>query len=240
MIIHFFGINRSGIHAIAYWIVGQSGLDIQRKTGYKAVNNILYTHENELIKYMRDKIKSNKIAHRCKFVMNIRDPFNHFASMLARPRFCLPFTSESKETQLYKQGKAVAKAKNRKMINAIPLWKAYAREALGFTKILPAKFIFVNYNEWFKNKNYRKKLANKLSLRFTDKNIQKVGREGAGSSFDDLIYDGQAQQMNVFSRWKKFAEFRWYRNMFDAEIIKLSRKLFGDEFVNPIFNLFNL
>ena len=91
--------------------------------------------------------------------------------------------------------------------------------------------MFVSYNDWVQSKEYRRDLANRLELPFTDEGRQKVARWGPttwGDSFDGLKYDGKATDMKVMERWKKFKNDRMYISIFrDGEVTELCRKMFG-------------
>jgi len=105
------------------------------------------------------------------------------------------------------------------------LWKLYAKEFIK-TKT-KNKIIFINYNEWFENKNYRINLASRMKGSFTDKNLEEVPQNGNGSSFDLTKYNNKAQKMKVMNRWRHFSEDFNYWKLFDQETIDLSNHIFG-------------
>lgn len=64
-------------------------------------------------------------------------------------------------------------------------------------------FVVIRYDDWFSNRNYRRAIAAKLNIPFTDAGLNTVLRYGGGSTFDGKNYDGDAQHMNVLNRWKQ-------------------------------------
>jgi len=103
------------------------------------------------------------------------------------------------------------------------LWKTYAHEYLRSTQHLP-EIIPWNYNRWFVDLEYRKSLSAALGLEFTDAGKEVVGRWG--SSFDDRRFDGSASRMKVLERWNKLKQNPDYLDLFDEELVELSRQIF--------------
>jgi hypothetical protein len=108
----------------------------------------------------------------------------------------------------------VSSYKTNRPIN-IDLWKIYAKEFLGITNFLPQK-ICINYNEWFLRKAYRQEIATQLDVDFTDAGLNLVSNVGGGSSFDQTTFDGQAQKMNVLGRWEQFEDVDFKENLIKA------------------------
>lgn len=113
------------------------------------------------------------------------------------------------------------------------LWKLYARELLGDTVWLPGA-VHVRYNDWFRSRAYRDELAARIGFVNRDVGVDEVARWGPAlgkpaASFDGLRYDGRAQEMKVFERWKEFSADPFFRAQFeDEELVDLSRRLFGE------------
>ena len=107
------------------------------------------------------------------------------------------------------------------------LWKLYAREVLGETQRYSG-VMFVSYNRWFKDHDYRAELADQFGLPGWDKGLDRVPTWGAGSSFDNMGHDGKATNMKVLDRWKNVIDDEIYRAVTrDQEMHDLSRRLFG-------------
>lgn len=69
------------------------------------------------------------------------------------------------------------------------------------------------YNEWFKSREYRNSLADRLGFINNDTGINDVTNFGKGSSFDKKNYNGRARDMDVLNRWKKCVEMPLYKDL---------------------------
>lgn len=244
-VLHFIGLKRSGNHAVIDWL---------RKNAYPAAEQVVFHNcvysplsavpkkltvedvhlpearrtamilsyeDTDLIELAGLPTYGGTDAllpgARMRKVLLLRDPWNCFASRLRRM-----------------QGLEAAHTDPPKSIQrtpwktAIALWKQYAREFVGETSALTGEVIPVNYNRWAGSKRYRDAL---LSRHFGVEDNQDIGIEsvpdkGGGSSFDRLAMDGQASRMQVFDRWRMYADQRAYVRLFDDELIGLSAKLF--------------
>lgn len=108
------------------------------------------------------------------------------------------------------------------------LWKQYAREFLGKTSFLGKDKIIVNYDLWIVDKKYRNKLLWKNFSRINkDINIDNVLPHGGGSSFDYVKYHGRAIEMDLLNRWQYFTKDEFYLDLIrDKELIDLSKMVF--------------
>lgn len=116
---------------------------------------------------------------------------------------------------------------------ALRMWKQHARAALAGSRQPRRPWLAVAYNRWVGSADYRRGLAARLGLRFSDRGRRQVGRCGGGSSFDGLAYDGRAERMPVLDRWRRYAEDPDYLALFDEELRELSRRLFGEAAPQP-------
>ncbi len=145
----------------------------------------------------------------------IRDPFNLFSSRLhTKPR---------------KDGRNFSMLQVYSKKYSLPeLWLEYAKECLNETSHAKAEKIFVNYNDWKSSIDYRKELAERIGIKFSDKGLNDVSVSGRGSSFDGTKFSGNAEQMDVMNRWKHSVDDEHYKKLFaNEEIIVYSRKIFG-------------
>lgn len=131
----------------------------------------------------------------------LRNPFNLFASRL-------------------KMGAALSLHVSRAM------WKQHAREAAGDTRKL-GDGVVVLYDRWAAERSYRRDIAERLGLRFTDAGADRVAGTMGGSSFDGTAFDGCAARMATDRRWAAYVDDPRYRAIFDEEMISLSTRLFG-------------
>lgn len=139
-------------------------------------------------------------------VLILRDPFNLFASRI-------------------KQNFQATKCKKTSMV---ALWLEYAKEFVGDTHYLQGNVICINYNRWFADTDYRRSLAARLGLVFSDAGLSEVLSLGAGSSFDGTRLNGQARAMDVTNRWRVYAEEPSFRQIFqNEEIWRYCEQIFG-------------
>lgn len=70
--------------------------------------------------------------------------------------------------------------------------------------------VYVYYDEFFKNREYRQEVCNQLGGSYNEKKLQSVGHGGGGSSFDKLSFDKRAQEMNVLHRYRQVPSHIFY------------------------------
>lgn len=108
------------------------------------------------------------------------------------------------------------------------LWLSHARAFAGLVAPHVEGLVFVSYNAWAADRDYRRRLAARLGLRFTDEGRGHVPRIGAGSSFDGTDYDGRGDEMAVFDRWRSLRDHpHWRFLVADEEARALSTAMFG-------------
>jgi len=199
-------------------------LDLEReKSGQLSKKDcLIYNYEDRYFKdvFTKDFEKNHdrwvgKSLKRYDILIH-RDAFNFFASRLK----WMDYHSRDLRNSLNN-------AENRDIL--INLWKAYAAEYMGETNHLTNNKIVINYNLWFSSTKYRKSLAKRLQLEFTDKGTGCISDIGFGSSFDGEKFNGKASEMKVLERWKKFEDNQFYRDIFkDKKLIEISNKIFGE------------
>jgi hypothetical protein len=140
-------------------------------------------------------------------VLILRDPFNLFASRLRSGR---------------------TEMSGSKLKSLLDVWIEYAREYLGETNYLQNEKVLVNFNKWFAERDYRKSLAEKLGLDFSDQAVNQVTSFGRGSSFDGTKFDGNPQKMDLLGRWRTLSENPEYLQLVRNEEVRLySEMIFG-------------
>ena len=230
---YVYGMKRSGHHAIINWILNHYNSSIYYNNCIAQNDKIYYANENEILKrgnepYSikvlsfedRPNIDQSSIETVYKYrkpkknILVLRDAYNNYAS-----RF-------EKKTYPHK----LNWTKKWHNYDDVEIWKKYAREFIGETNYLDA--IKINYNSWFQDIEYRKKLSKNFG-KFTDKGFQQVPKFGNGSSFDSQKFNNNAQEMKVLERWKKFFNDKDYceKIIKDKELEELNKKIFN--FVLP-------
>lgn len=92
-------------------------------------------------------------------------------------------------------------------------WLLLAKELIGETNNLP-QFTKIYYDEFFKSREYRKEICNKIGGDYSEANLNTVSMAGNYSTFDGEKFQGKAQQMNVLERYKEWKpEHQKYLNI---------------------------
>jgi hypothetical protein len=246
-LVHFFGLRRSGNHALINWI---------QKNAYSESDEGITIHHNDVFAPHNDPPRILQAQHlriysRSKNVLVIlsyEDLPLEFTPRLptvinqdeilensSKHNFLLlrdPFNFSASRLQMLRtierEGVSIAMQKQLWQ-DGIDLWKSYAKEFLGLTNILGDK-VSINYNRWISDKTYRDALLRDNFGREEnlDIGINETPLYGMGSSFDQLSYSGRATEMDILNRWQNFVHDDFYRNLFrDKEIITLSQEIFG-------------
>ncbi|OZH53967.1 hypothetical protein AFK68_14040 [Hydrocoleum sp. CS-953] len=177
---------------------------------------LIYSYEDfPLDQIASDKFEGNHDIYLGKSAIRydlliLRDPFNLLASRLKTSSKVSYFLSVNSQ--------------NKTMID---LWLDYAKEYLGETNYLKHNKICINYNQWFADIDYRRQIADKLQMEFSDLGIDKVTGFGGGSSFEGKQFDGKGTSMDVLNRWQKVSDNPQYKQFFDREVLEYSEKIFG-------------
>jgi len=219
-------MRRSGHHPIIRWIAGhfqsttfnndfgEEGHDEYRELGVGDFGIAgIYKYEDEgtgecVITNYEDHFVDDalKIAKN-KVVLIIRDPFNCFASRL---RACFNFQGCHKHADA---------ANNR----AVELWLDHAH-SINRPNIYP-----ILYNSWFIDEEYRRKISLELCERpYSTKHLETVSPFGRWSSFDGASFEGKASKMDVFNRWRNYADNEEFRRALShPEVMKQAKEIFG-------------
>ncbi|NET27750.1 hypothetical protein [Okeania sp. SIO1I7] len=249
--IRIIGMRRTGNHAIINWIQNQhtgkvefwNNLKVDRNADRQRYENLKdnypFVEKDCFIRSYEDydlkKIKNWRFEskHDLYFgksalrydVLILRDPFNLFASRL-KHRLNIENRENSLEiSSVYGNNFLLVRSLHQTLGD---LWVNYAKEYLGETNYLGHNKICINYNQWFTDVDYRKQIADKLQMKFSDEGINQVSGVGRGSSFEGVNFDGNANSMDVLNRWQKVSNNPRYHELFsNQEIFKYSEKIFG-------------
>lgn len=226
-----YGLKRGGHHAVINWVLAHydswlycnNCLCVDRKINVQYDSDIRSKGERpyqiKLLSFedrpffsessFESVCEANKKPSRN--ILILRDVYNTFASRFKKRRF--PHIQGWGE----------------KWINFddLSIWKKYALEFVGTTNFM-SDAIKINYNRWFSDQEYRKKISGNFG-EFTDDGLEEVLDFGLGSSFDYLKFHGNAQKMNVGGRWKEFCSDEEYIRCVtsDEEVLTLNKEIFG-------------
>ncbi len=259
--IEFYGMRRSGHHAIMEWIFSQvkypifffndiepyvklgslydSGFWKNPLPGGRYGENFGFYSFNyedapikDLKKYMKkyEQLVLFKKAKKVKKVFVLRDPFNMFASRIKFFR--------EKNIQAKSNGKRLLRYNEEIAAGgvgwynaaAVERWCEYAREFIGETNYYDKK-IFIDYNKWCADEEYRKSIAKSFSSTgsYNDLARKKVPSNGGGSSFDFREFHGKGHMMKTDERWRVMIKDDEYLDVINnSELIRLAEKVYPD------------
>ncbi len=208
---------KNGFKRNHYWhFFNMEKQDVMKEDLFFITNKevlIFNVEEEDDLKGLNKKIENSRFYPKNNSdeiinILVIRDPYNMFASRLRM---------EETNSQ-FPKGHFNNRARKR--------WICYAKEFLSLTSFLTNKIV-INYNKWFSEIEYRKKLSSLLNLEFHN-NYKGVPKMGDGSSFDQDRYNGKSHEMKVLERWEFYKEDKRYLSLMKNEKMKeLSDKIFG-------------
>lgn len=236
----FLGLSRSGNHAIIDWVLrqlpspwtflncvepeqdpflsarpqddGRCRVDSRDREGPLA--HLLFSQEDCFLRTAwgerasavhEQAVKRHLGISRIRWcdILILRNPYNLFAS---RRRFRHPLVPEQ---------------------TARRIWKQHAKAFLGRRTCVSHPVLGISYDRWAGDPHYRRGIARRLALDFTDAGVDAVPCCGGGSSFDGRLYQGRASQMAVQDRWRHFADDPGFRRLFDPQLRELAAAVFG-------------
>ncbi len=224
--IQFFGLRRSGNHALISFLMdrfrgrrihannlavsgrGQARLAVGHLTETpgesEARGCCLASFEDHPLRRAAD------LPFGSKRVLVLRDPFNMFASRLQMIRN-RPGTSHASACSVNPR--------------IVALWKSYAREFLGETEFLGKTIVPISFNRWLDDQAYREEIGGQFGD--ASKKWPEISPFSQGSSFDGFDFADTPMQMDLLNRWKAFRKDPQYCELFDDEVIALSQRIFG-------------
>lgn len=192
---HVFGLGRSGHHAIAWWIRSHVG-------DHLWINNI----QPHMIKdYSSDKKRPlvwNLEDRPIEYVREVSTWVPGHNIVVVRDAF-------NWLASCVKKG-----VPEERMKYLVPRWKGYAQGLLDNNDGL----CYIYFDRWFVDRDYRRQIIENLGLTFTDDGLEYMD---VPSSFDDMAFQGRAQQMNVLDRHTELDTSVWV----DEETRQISRRL---------------
>ena len=242
----FFSPGRSGYHAVMTWIAHQIGgawlhnhcygvgspeelswdgsfgqsmhiTSLAEPNDDNSAHRFYSVEQFDLVDYKTAGFQNFRelVARKSVTLIVLRDPFNYLASCIRKRQIQTrdPYWLDLKFAY-------------------IPTWLQYARECAGESDYL-SDFVFISFNDWFRNRAYRQRLATILDISCTDRGLDFVPIFGSGSSFDRRRYNGKGRQMDVLGRWRYYAADPNYLRIFSdyPDLVHFSKLLFN---FNPL------
>lgn len=215
-------LRRSGTHVIGDWVEKQFApprknilnvkyprLEAQNKIAtvrHREMNCLIISFESypldTIQKIIDNSYFANSFGHydNVKFLIGLRDPWNLFASRIRCGLKRLRHPADY-------------------------LWTEYARAFIE----KPYEAEYILYHEFLSKITVRRKLSKAMGGKFDDSNIDAVPRYGDGSSFDGQAYDGRGREMNIFGRWREYANDAQHQALFAGEVKELAKEIFGTD-----------
>ncbi|NOX09533.1 MAG: tetratricopeptide repeat protein [Gammaproteobacteria bacterium] len=182
------------------------GVELDSQVGDDRIDNLVYNHEDVLLDEIGD-IDGAFLSGCCNesfsgtTIIVVRDFANVFAS---RYFFEMQMPGNAKRWKW----------------DDVDLWMNHA-SMMSKLQQKSGSVVVINMQNWTYNTDYRKKIADQLSINFTDAGYNEVGHIGS-------TFDGDAQSMRLDERWKKVIEMPGYRSLFDnVGAVKLNDSIFG-------------
>ena len=90
---------------------------------------------------------------------------------------------------------------------------------------------YILFNRWVRDKGYRREIAEKLGLEFTDSALNQLSPFGGGSSFSNMTYLKTANTMKVNDRYRDMAGSADYEDIIkeNREALEMSNEIFGND-----------
>jgi len=228
-------IARSGHHAVVHWICknlyGNVShynncnhlLQWRNKSTYmnggRVAVAVLCSVENFDLRGFEKLGFSNRFTH---IVFVNRDPYNLFASSLARKKgLSLVDKTFSPSQKNIKYTPYHCGTMTRQ-----DMFVQYTKQCLGEIDLIGEPIIDINYNKWFVDKDYRMGICDKLGMNYNDEGLDYVSPRGGGSSFDKEKFRKRGNEMDVLNRWKHFGDSDRFKELLTDEIKEYSKRYF--------------
>ncbi|HUW89609.1 MAG TPA: hypothetical protein VMV43_03745 [Candidatus Nanopelagicaceae bacterium] len=115
--------------------------------------------------------------------------------------------------------------------NLIEMWTQIAKEFLGITNYVKDS-IEIYYDDFFRSKNYRKKICSRIGDNYNEKKLNYVPSAGSFSSIDSDLYQGRGQEMKTLERYKI-----WYTDEINRDFLNFLK---GSEALDLYMNNFDV
>lgn len=217
-LIRVFGVQRSGLHAVADWIK----LSHAEQFGYSIIfeNAVSLERPNEIAKFLPLK---GDLAEPFLWMTEHED-----CVLIDLPNIHPKLSANYEITDVVVVRDVFNTMASRRKMNgnmfnrrAIQLWKQFAFEAKGSTSFLGPKKLVVNFNDWIDSAN-RSEYAKELQITGIGSQTDK---QAAGSSWQPNV---PASELKLTERWKNYIDDSSFWNLFDAQTYELNASIFGE------------
>jgi hypothetical protein len=241
---HFFGLRRSGNHAVIHWL--WRGLEDGDKHSVLLANSVAdalnSSNPYSRLDYLRREIERSRPDYvilgyeDCSFAR--RHDLKHYKKLSSgnsRQVLLLrsfPNLIASQIQRRHNLGKAGALR--------VPIWRlslAAIRDLwVEYAKTIASEkekngFVSVLYDRWFNDRKYRDEIGNQLGFANRDTGLDYVPEFGEGSSFDGISFQGEGSAMSVLGRWRMFKHdeesMSTYKSLTTPEVVRFNQELFG-------------
>ena len=218
----FVATKRSGHHAILSWFAKQMKETVIHHNDvdpYKLVDGeIHYFGGVKKTKYAGSDSKKIIYSFEDAKIDDINMVENHIEAesiiVLRDVRNTIASLIRSTEKRSLKQ----------RLAESTNAWFEYACE------ILNGKKQYILFDKWFKDKAYRMWICDNFDIPFTDEGINFIPKNANGSSFDQMKYQGRAQDMKVLERWKAYNNNSIFNSYCTNDLKHLNEKVFNCDF----------
>jgi len=224
-----FGTQRSGHHAIIHWVARNmtDGVVFYNDCDLKAfltgrrvyrgkyklrkfalagqdTTHEIYNFEDININQHPKVLESPLIHDYHKTIIPIRDVYNMVASSI----------------------KSTPNNTKQRVQKRVRRWTEQVEEVLGLTGHVPeGKKVFVSYNLWVEDREYRDIMAMALGFKNQDIGVDTISPYGGGSSFNN--HGGDASKLKVFERYRDYLDNDIFNSVITGKVDDLNRQLFG-------------
>lgn len=197
-----FSLKRSGQHAIINWICKQESCKYLHINDCGIVNNTTvhsgYCNDNGNIRILNaiHNIQDYDLVVRSfedKYIEKIPDIEGESIIILRDPFNLLASRfKKSNKTNLFFPN---------------DIWSQHAQ---------CEDHLIIYFNKWFFCREYRKEIARKLGIKFTDNGLEDISWYGF-SSFNGYDFDKKAQEMDMLDRWKEYENDDYLWNLVEPD-----------------------
>lgn len=113
-------------------------------------------------------------------------------------------------------------------LSIVSLWMQHAKEFLGESRNLEDGVLAMNYNRWVFDEDYRREICRLLGGAYSEKTLPFIPRYGFGSSFEGSLQPRLLNRLGLLHRWRHLKEDPLFRELIDdPELRKFSDRIFG-------------